>query len=178
MTEIEILGKQTKIAYEWTNKLVVSVPHDRWDVLAEGLESNLAWQVGHLIISIYYHTIMTTVGHVPEIIEKLNLRKYTELCGYDTIAKDMVGKTKPDQLMEHLELMQDKSLGVIASLPSEDLWEAVRPTKVPHPVATTKFDAIDWNIKYTMWHCGQIAILKRLVHIPHDFGVQKPRSNT
>lgn len=174
MTEIEILIEQTKKAYEWTNKLVFSVPYEKWDELAKGIDSNISWQVGHHVISMYYHTIMTTVGHIPELIEKLNLRRYTKLCGYDTGPKDMVGTMDSKELREHLLLMQDKSLEIIESLATNDLWEPVKPTKVQHPVAKTKFEAIDWNIKHTMWHCGQIATLKRMVDTPHDFGVKKP----
>lgn len=174
MNEIQILTKQTENAFEWTNKLVASVPTEKWDIIADGIGSNISWQVGHQIISIYYHTIMTTVGHIPELIEKLKLRKYTELCNYDTHAKNMIGKTSPKELKEHLKYMQGKSLEVIESLTESDLWKAVKPTKMPHPVAKTKFEAIDWNIKHTMWHCGQNGMLKRIVHHPHDFGMKKP----
>jgi len=45
------------------------------------------------------------------------------------------------------------------------------PTKRKHPVAKTKFEAISWNIKHTMWHCGQIACIKRLIHGGFDFGL-------
>ena len=173
MTEIQILTLQTESAFEWTGKLISAVPTEKWDILADGIESNLSWHIGHQIISIYYHTIMTTVGHIPELIEKVNLREYTMLCGYDTAPKDMVGKTSPEQLMVHLELMQERSLEIIRSLSENDLWEAVKPTKVPHPVAKTKFEAIDWNIKHTLWHCGQIATWKRMVDHSHDFGLQQ-----
>ncbi|HBU78825.1 MAG TPA: DinB family protein, partial [Muricauda sp.] len=80
MTELQTLIKQTENAFEWTNKLIVSVPMDKWDIMADGIESNVSWQVGHQIISIYYHTIMTTVGHISELIENLDLRLYTEIC--------------------------------------------------------------------------------------------------
>ncbi|QLG44109.1 DinB family protein [Costertonia aggregata] len=173
MNVAEILSKQTKNAFEWTNKLIVPIPYEKWDILAEGIGSNLSWQIGHQIVSIYYHTIMTTVGHIPELIEKLNLRAYTEMCNYDTSAANMVGKTNPKKLMQDLKYMQEQSLGIIKSLSQNDLQKAVEPTKVPHPIATTKFEAIDWNIKHTMWHCGQVAIIKRIVDSPYDFGVKR-----
>lgn len=174
MTEIQILTQQTENAFAWTNKLIVAVPTQKWDTIAEGIESSISWQVGHQIISIYYHTIMTTVGHIPELIEQLDLKHYTALCNYNTLAREMVGKTAPGQLMRHLELMQKKSLAVIQSLSEDDLRNAVEPTKVPHPIAQTKFDAIDWNIKHTMWHCGQIATIQRMVHDSFDFGIKRP----
>ena len=131
-------------------------------------------QIGHQVVSIYYHTIMTTVGHISETIEKLNLRHYTKTYGYDTFAKDVSVKTNPEQLMEHLKYMQDQSLEIIESLSAKDLQQAVEPTKVPHPVAKTKFEAIDWNVKHVMWHCGQIASIKRIVDVPpYDYGIKK-----
>ena len=174
MTPIEILSKQTQDAFLWMNKLMANVPHDQWDGLAEGLASNLSWQVGHQVISIYYHTMMTTIGHVPDLLESVDLKGYTTLTGYETAPQAMVGRTDPQALTADLELMQGKSLELIQSLSEATLWEAVRPTKVPHPVAKTKFEAIDWNVKHTLWHCGQIATWKRMVHRPHDFGLSKP----
>ncbi|RRQ48112.1 DinB family protein [Maribacter algicola] len=173
MTEVEILKKQTMSAYEWTNKLIASVPSDKWEIIPEALGSNLSWQIGHHIISIYFHSIMTTVGHLPELLEKLDLRLYTKLCGYGTFAQEMKGAWTPDALTSDLQRMQDTSLEVINSLSESDLWQPVEPTKVPHPVAKTKFEAIDWNIKHTMWHCGQMATIKRLVDKPYDYGLQK-----
>lgn len=173
MSELEILTKQTETAYVWTHKLMDSVPKDKWNEIPEVLGSSFSWQVGHLVVSIYYHTIMTTVGHLPELIEQLNLRLYTKLCGYDTHAKEMAGTWTPAQLTSDLQTMQDTSLEVINSLSIPSLWQPIEPLKVPHPVAKTKFEAIDWNVKHTMWHCGQMATLKRLVDQPYDYGLQR-----
>jgi len=173
MTEIQILTKQTEDAFQWTHKLIDSVLPEKWDIIAEGVGSTISWQVGHLIVSIYYHSIMTTVGHIPELLEKMDLRFYTKVCGYDTFAQEMVGKRSPQHLKADLESMQGQSLEVIKSLSVTDLHKTVEPTKVPHPVAKTKFEAIDWNIKHTMWHCGQMATIKRLVDQPYNYGLQK-----
>ncbi|UWX53797.1 DinB family protein [Maribacter litopenaei] len=173
MTELEILTKQTEMAYVRTHKLMDSVPKEKWDDIPEVLGSSFSWQVGHLVVSIYYHTIMTTVGHMPELIEQLNLRLYTKLCGYDTHAKEMAGTWAPVKLTADLQTMQDTSLEVIDSLSIPDLWQPIEPLKVPHPVAKTKFEAIDWNVKHTMWHCGQMATIKRPVNQPYDYGLQR-----
>ncbi|PIB32722.1 DinB family protein [Maribacter sp. 4G9] len=173
MTEIAILNKQTETAYDWTHRLMDSVPAEKWEIIPEVLGSNFCWQIGHLVVSIYYHSIMTTVGHLPELLDQMDLRSYTKLCGYDTFAQEMAGHWTPEQLKLDLERMQNKSLEAINSLSGIDLWEPVEPTKVPHPVAKTKFEAIDWNIKHTMWHCGQMATIKRLVDKPYDYGLQR-----
>lgn len=173
MNEVQILTQQSEDAYRWMNKLIDSVPTDKWDATPEGIASNISWQVGHQIISIYYHTIMTTVGHISEIIEKLDLRQYMKMCSFDTLPVNMVGKVTPQTLKEHLLFIQGRSLKIISSFNQSDLHNHVEPTKMPHPVAKTKFEAIDWNVKHTMWHCGQIAILIRVVDKAYDFGLKR-----
>ncbi|WP_439557278.1 hypothetical protein [Dyadobacter sp.] len=53
-----------------------------------------------------------------------------------------------------------------------ELNNPLEPTPTPHPIATTKFEAIDWNIKHTMYHCGQIGMISRVVEKRYDFGLR------
>ena len=84
----------------------------------------------------------------------------------------MAGAFEPDRLRSDLAFMQEGSLEIIHSLSEGDLHKALEPLKDPHPVAKTKFEAIDWNIKHTMWHCGQMASWKRMVDQPYDYGLK------
>jgi hypothetical protein len=70
--------------------------------------------------------------------------------------------------------MQGRSLEIIKELAPENLHAALEPTRIPHPIAKTKFESLDWNIKHTMYHCGQIGILKRVVDKRYDFGFRRP----
>ena len=88
---------------------------------------------------------------------------------------EAAGKADPTQLRNQLFLLQARSLDTIGALSEEDLDKDIEPTQVPHPVAKSKFEAIDWNIKHTMWHCGQIGILKRIIDERFDFGLQRNR---
>ncbi len=96
------------------------------------------------------------------------------MCTFDTSPSEMVGKTTPEVLRSHLIHMQEKSIEVINSLSPEDLQDDLEPTKIPHPVARIKFEAIDWNIKHVMRHCGQIASIMRIVDKAYDFGLRRP----
>ncbi len=65
------------------------------------------------------------------------------------------------------------STAAILRKQTEDTYRwTLEPTPVAHPVAKTKFEAIDWNIKHTMYHCGQIGILRRIVDKRYDFGLR------
>lgn len=176
MTVLDVLIKQTKDAHIWTNKLIDSVPFEHWEDTSPDLASNISWQVGHLIISEHYHAILVVTGFDEEITSTINLRAHNERFGYDSAPKDLIGQTSPKDLKKLLLFMQQKVIKNISSLNLRDLESNVeQPIKQKHPVATTKLEAISWNIKHTMWHCGQIASIKRLIHGGFDFGLPKQK---
>jgi len=172
MNQVTFLAKQTEDAYNWTNKLLQSIPHEKWDVLPGVIESTVSWQAGHLIMSFYYHTVMVVVGHLKDVFPVVPLQQYDKLFT-NADPKDSIGKTNPQELQGHLVFMQQKSLSVIRSLTEEELGNALVPTNTPHPIASTKLEAIDWNIKHTMYHCGQLGVIKRVIDQRYDFGLRK-----
>ncbi|SDL37889.1 DinB family protein [Kriegella aquimaris] len=167
----EHLKRQTEDAYEWTNRLIESIPTEKWDEIPENIETNVTWQIGHLIMSFYYHSIMVIKGHQIDVIKKIPLQEYNKLF---TNAKPInsVGKTNPTDLVSQLKIVQKKSLEIIESLSVYDLENPLEPTEMPHPTAKNKYEALDWNIKHAMWHCGQLGILKRIVDERYDFGLK------
>lgn len=172
MTHTEILARQTADAYEWVNKVITSIPHDKWHQIPDVVESSVAWQVGHLILSYYYHSVMVIAGHQMDILQQIPLKEYNELYN-DASPKLSAGKIAPAKLHQQLTMMEQKSLEIIRSLAAADLDKPLEPTPIKHPIAAIKFEALDWNIKHTMWHCGQLGMLKRIMHERYDFGMKK-----
>jgi len=170
MTEVQILTNQTESVYDWTNKLIKTIPFDKWDNMPETIQTSISWQVGHLIMSHYFHSIMVVVGHQMDIIKKIPLKDYDELFTKAS-PENSVGKIDPALLSEQLNLVQQKSISIVKSLALADLESELEPMPMPHPIAKTKYEAIDWNIKHTMYHCGQIGILKRIIDVRYDFGL-------
>jgi DinB superfamily len=173
MTEIEILTKQTENAYDWTNRLVETIPFEKWEITPDTIESHISWQVGHLIMSHYFHTMMVIVGHQMDIIQKIPLKKYDELFTKD-LPRKSIGLTNAASLFDQLKMVQQKSISIIKGLTLMQLENQLEPTPTPHPIARTKFEAIDWNIKHTMYHCGQIGLIKRVIDKRYDFGLRIP----
>ncbi|GAB4042722.1 DinB family protein [Spirosoma jeollabukense] len=171
MTETELLINQTANAYQWTNKLVDPVPLDKWRIIPPVVESSIDWQLGHLIISQYFHSIMVIRGHQMDILQQLPIRDYSE---WFTVSSPSlsVGKVESVKLLADLQFMQQKSLAILATLEDSELDNLLEPTATPHPIATTKREAIDWNIKHTMYHCGQLGLIKRVVDKRYDFGLR------
>ena len=114
---------------------------------------------------------MVTVGHQPDILQQIPMKEYSQLF-HQTSAGHSAGKANPEDLKKHLQLMEQHSMNIIRSLPEDNLEKPLLSTPMPHPIAQTIFEALDWNIKHTLWHCGQIAMLKRVVDERYDFGLK------
>ncbi len=167
----QLLLRQTSDAYAWTTKLLNSISYDQWDTLPPVLETNVLWQTGHLLVSFYYHSILVIRGHQPNILQSIPVKLYGQLFTQAAPAA-VVGKIIPQQLFSDLEAIQEHSLNSIVKIDEEELEAALETTGYPHPVARTKFEALDWNIKHTLWHCGQIAIIKRVVDQRYEFDLK------
>jgi len=172
MNEIQILTIQTQKAYEWMRKLTDSIPHKLWEETPEGLETNVSWQIGHQLISLYFHSVLVIRGHQKDVAEKIPLAEYSTLFTFKMPPRETIGKKKPNELLTDLDFVEKKSIEVIKSLSPIELEDTLEPSRMEHPVAKNKFEALDWNIKHTMWHCGQLAILKRLISEHYDFGLK------
>ena len=117
---------------------------------------------------------MVIVGHQRDVFEKVPLKEYDEIFTNGDPAA-VKGKINPEILLGQLKYVQRRSLEIVKSMTPEGLQASLEPTHVPHPIAKTKFESLDWNIKHTMYHCGQIGILKRVVDTRYDFGLRKPK---
>jgi len=167
----ELLLKQTTDAYTWTNKLLETLPLEKWEISPPVLETNALWQAGHLLVSIYYHSILVIGGHQQTILQTMPLKLYGQLFTHATPAAS-VGQVNLYQLAEDLKEMQGHSLAMVGKLKEDMLQADLEPTGFPHPVAKNKLEALDWNIKHTLWHCGQLALLKRVIDKRYDFDLE------
>lgn len=167
--QIEMLSRQTQNVYDWTNKLLNTIPFHLWDITPEILSSNIIWQAGHLVISFYYHSIIVIKGHQMDLLQKIPMKDYATLFDKaDPLSS--VGKMDPKIIYDHLLIVQQRSIDVIRSLSLEDLQNDLEPSQLVHPVAKTKLEALEWNLNHTMWHCGQIGMIKRIIDTRYDFG--------
>lgn len=101
------------------------------------------------------------------------MKEYSQSFGYGTNAESVAGKIDIPKLKADHQFMQEQSLGVIASLEDSQLDDELEPTQVTHPVAKNKLEALDWNVKHTMWHCGQLSMVRRAVHERYAFALHR-----
>ena len=168
---IDLLKNQTTDSFNWTNKLIDSITDEKWFISPEVIDSNIAWQIGHLTLSQYYYTIVLLNGPNKDLAEKLDLKKYSVLFSNGLKRNELSSELTVDELKQNWNLIQKQTLESIDLLKDKDLNDAIFQLPKPHPFVKTKENSISWNIKHTMWHCGQIATLKRIVDQPMSFGM-------
>ena len=165
------LKNQTADNYSWTNKLIENIAFDKWFITPEILETNLAWQIGHITLSQYYYTIVLLTGPKKDVAESINIKEYSGLFANGQNRKALAAEITVQELLDHWKHLQAITHEALTSLQDTDLSSNIFSMPKPHPFVKTKEDAISWNIKHTMWHCGQIAMWKRVIDKPFDFGM-------
>ncbi|WP_111595815.1 DinB family protein [Chitinophaga skermanii] len=171
MDALSHLLQQTRHTHSWTHKLIDDIPIDKWHIIPNNMQSNITWQVGHLVVSHYYHAIWAIQGHQMNILQSIPLQQYAQLFTANP-PKEAVNQIDIPQLLADLHTMEQTSLNIIAQLTEQALTAPLEPITPTHPIAHNKLEAIDWNIHHTMWHCGQIAMIRRSVYRKMEFGLQ------
>ncbi|MEM1358134.1 MAG: DinB family protein [Bacteroidota bacterium] len=160
---------RTQYAYSWIDKYLTDIPDDRWDDTPPKLDSNLTWQLGHLTLSAYYHSIMVIKDHQPDILQVFPLREYSKLFHRGS-ARAVVGTFSPASLRANWRIICARSLQIIENISPQELLEPLVEQSYPHPIATTKEEALEWNVLHNHYHWGQVGMVRRaLLQAPYDY---------
>jgi DinB superfamily len=162
MSQIDTLLTLTTEAHTWTHKLIATVPDEKWLILPPIIESNIYWPIGHFIVTHFYHIITCLKTPEEDVLQLIPIKDYFPLfsAGSKPTTEPYMAVT---QLRETLTKVELKLLEKIKSLDEKDLSSDLFPTQFPHPLAKTKLQALSWDMHHTMWHGGQIALIKRVV---------------
>ena len=159
---IKILRDQIILAKEKTDKLIVDIPADKWSETTSVLNSNLNWQIGHIILANYLQGIASISGANADFKEKVNVPDYIKFYGPKSNPTDFEGeKPSPKELIEIYNLTFSI---VLKSLENLSLNDLEKETEVPNPAVRTKYQALLWMSQHQSWHSGQIAVLKRVLN--------------
>jgi hypothetical protein len=141
-------------------------PQEIWYETPDVIQSNIAWQVGHLIVSQYYHAIAVITGPNLALFNDVPLKDYFPIYSMFTKSVHNELKPSPDKLFMELDIVNKYADKQLDTLTDADLDAELEPTRFPHPIAKTKYEALTWNFRHEMWHLGQISTLKRILGHP------------
>ncbi len=170
MTRKEFILEQMATVRSRSKALIGEVPQNLWLETPPVIESNIDWQVGHLIVSQYYNMVVVVTGRNPRFADIIPLKQY--LINYALGSKPTTtneGKPSPEEHLRYLDATDEFCRAEFQNLPEEDLDNPLEPAKHEHPVAKTKYEAGNWCFQHEMWHCGQISLIKRTINNPTNW---------
>jgi hypothetical protein len=161
MTRTDIIIDQMKKSSRWTRYLLKSFDDNNEFTIPEGLSTNVNWQIGHILLSRHFHSIISIFGKQEELMSAIPFKEYAAHYAMGSNAHENT-EARPGigTLMDNLYQVDKLSAELIAELSDETLDSA--PLR-DHPVAKTKYAALMWSAEHQMWHNGQLALIKNLI---------------
>ena len=147
------------------------IPDDRWHEMPTGLDTNLIWQAGHVLISQYFAPVVVLFGSQSAVKEKISIKEYASLFGLGSDPKNSQQFSKsPSELRDDLAFMHGLTLDLLKNY---DYSLLSKPPLREHPVGNTQGACLDWSIQHEMWHAGQLAMLRKSLGYSSVFGSGK-----
>ncbi|WP_196892756.1 DinB family protein [Aureivirga marina] len=161
MSILDYIKDEIHSTHTKTNQLIEKIPAEKWNTTPEILETNMNWQLGHLILANYLHGIASISGPNELIRSKINIPDYIKFYGPNS-SPTKFNEEKPDNttLKTIYSILLEEIKKQIETIKEEDL---ISETAIPNPAAKTKKEALSLLYKHQSWHNGQIAMLGRIL---------------
>lgn len=168
MSKIEFLKDQLTESGNFVNRLISELPKELWYVIPENTDSNFAWQIGHLIVSLNFHAVTVITGKNERINKLIPIDRYNKLFnGMGTLhrstEKDLIPVT---DLKNQFDAVREICIENLSDLTDNILYDKTEPIPFKHPVADTKYEALSWCFKHEMWHSAEMEDIKRALGYP------------
>lgn len=165
MNQLDFIIEQTKWVDQWTLNQIKDLDAETWEVVP-ALKTSVNWQVGHIIISKYFHSMASVLPSNHEMLESIHhqipLDDYYSYYFNKSNPLDEWNKRPDKHILFYLfESLSEWSIQVIEELDKNILS---KPTQVKNPAAKTVYEALTFSFKHQMWHLGQLAMIKRILN--------------
>jgi DinB superfamily len=150
---------QMKWARQYTRQMIDSIPIELWYRRPVGLDSHVAWQVGHLAVAQYGLMLYRQRGRMPGDLEIMPgwLRK--QFGRGTTPSPSAEGMPTPSELLDLFDKIDNQCHLEAKDLPPQVLRE---PTEMPFAAYPIKLGALLFCPIHEGIHAGQLGILRRL----------------
>jgi hypothetical protein len=151
---------QMRWARQYTRLLIDSVPLELWYRQPAGVNTHVAWQVGHLAVAQYGLMLFRQRGRTPEDLELMPgwLRK--QFGRGTTPASSAEGQPTPEELLARLAAIDAQAVAELPGFTAESLRE---PIDMPYAAYPIKLGALLFCPIHEGIHAGQIGLLRRLL---------------
>ena len=161
MSRIRDALDQIDFTRRYTLERFESVPLGDWFTITPGGVSHVAWQVGHLA-SAQYRLCLDRLRPPTAADEDLIPDRFIQVFGREALPAEVTGYTAEDirtiAARVHAQVM--------AELPSYPDADLDLPPLKPHRLFSTRIACLRYAPLHEMIHCGQIAMIRRLLGLP------------
>ncbi len=161
MSRLHEALEQIDFARRYTLERFQSVPLGDWFTITPGGVSHVAWQVGHLASSEYRLCLERLRPRTAED-ESLMPDGFLKMFGREALPAAVTGYTAEDIRT----IAARVHARVMAELPSYPDGDLDLPPLKPHPLFSTRLAGLRYAPLHDMIHCGQIAMIRRLLGLP------------
>ena len=138
-----------------------TVPVADWFAMPGGV-THVAWQVGHLASS-QYRLCLERLRPRTLADEALIPDEFLKMFGREALPAAVTGYT-PEQIRAVFDRVYARVMEELPAYPDADL--DLPPLLKPHPLFSTRIAGLRYAPLHEMIHCGQIALLRRLLGQP------------
>jgi len=161
MNTIELIKDQIISVKEKTDSFIRTIELKKWNISPDILETNMNWQIGHLILANYLHGIASISGANEKVRERINMQNFIKFYGSNSTPNLFLNeKPKNEEMLKLYEFIFELIFLEISKVKIEELNSV---TEIPNPSAETKYEALTTLFKHQSLHNGQIAILNRVL---------------
>lgn len=146
-------------ARQYSRQLIDSIPHELWYQRPTGLNTHVAWQVGHMAVAQYGLMLFRQRGRLPGDLEIMPgwLRK--QFGRGTTPSETAEGMPQPLLLLDLFDRIHQQAHSEASQLTAQTLAE---PTEMPFTAYPIKLGALLFCPLHEGIHAGQIGLLRRL----------------
>lgn len=156
----DLIIKEMKRSSSWTRYLLKEFDRENEFTIPDGIKANVNWQIGHILLSRHFHSVVCVFGKQEELMEKIPFREYA---GYYAMGSQPIDhkdkKPNIDKMIDDLRMVDETAIKLIEAMDESEFDQDPLRT---HPVAKTKLESLMWSSQHQMWHNGQLAMIKNL----------------
>ena len=160
MSRLSLAIDRIEQARKITRSLVDTVDPAQWFTMPAGCPSNVGWQLGHIAVSSYGLCLVALRQMQPEDSELFSRDLRRNYGRGTTPQSDSAANSSPEELLAAYSAVHEKFLSEISSYKEEDL---VEPMEKPHPLFSTRLEAIEFASTHEALHAGQIGLIRRML---------------
>ncbi len=163
MATLELAIEQIKFARAYTLTLLEGIGEEEWFTMPAGVNTHLAWQVGHLAMAEYGLCLFRIRGRKSEDLDLMPSKFRKQFSRGSVPDPEPANHLPPAELLETFHRIHQLCLEEMAGFTPEQLAE---PCDMPYAVYGNKLGGLLFCSLHEMIHAGQIGLLRRLLGKP------------